>query len=124
FQRHTPQETQNYLRGYSESGRSLYVGDVLSYDAERRLAQVNVRNRFAVGDWLEIIHPQGNRDVRLVAMQDLDGQQMAVAPGSGHVVWLPLLPSDVGPCVARYVACRMAGPRRAPLGLPVTGEPA
>ncbi len=125
FQRHTPQETQNYLRGYSESGRSLYVGDVLSYDAERRLAQVNVRNRFAVGDWLEIIHPQGNRDVRLVAMQDLDGQPMAVAPGSGHVVWLPLLPSDVGAFVARYVAVPDGQvPGGAPLGVPVTGEPA
>ena len=125
FQRHTPQETQNYLRGYSESGRSLYVGDVLSYDATRGLAEVRVRNRFTVGDWLEIIHPQGNRDVRLVAMQDLDGQPMAVAPGSGHVVWLPLLPSDVGAFVARYVAVPDGQvPGGAPLGSPVTSGPA
>ncbi|MDP2370007.1 tRNA 5-hydroxyuridine modification protein YegQ [Rhodoferax sp.] len=104
FQRHTPQETQNYLRGYSESGRSLYVGDVLSFDATRGLAEVNVRNRFAVGDWLEIIHPQGNHDVRLTSMENLEGQPMTVAPGSGHVVWLPLPQSDVGSFVARYVA--------------------
>lgn len=104
FQRHTPQETQNYLRGYSESGRSLYVGDVLSFDATRGLAEVRVRNRFAVGDWLEIIHPQGNRDVQLAAMENIEGQPMTVAPGSGHVVWLPLQSSDVGSFVARYVA--------------------
>ena len=40
YQRHTPQETQNYLRGYSESGRSQYVGDVVAFDAARGLAQV------------------------------------------------------------------------------------
>lgn len=108
FQRHTPQETQNYLRGYSESGRSLYVGDVLSYDATRGLAEVNVRNRFAVGDWLEIIHPQGNHDVQLMAMENLEGQPMSIAPGSGHVVWLPLPASDVGAFVARYVALQPA----------------
>ena len=87
FQRHTPESTQNYLRGYSESGRSLYVGDVLSFDAVRALAEVNVRNRFAVGDWLEIIHPNGNHNVQLGRMENAQGQPITVAPGSGHTVW-------------------------------------
>ena len=104
FQRHTPESTQNYLRGYSESGRSLYVGDVVAFDAQRGLAQVNVRNRFSVGDLLEIIHPQGNHDVRLVSMENAEAQAMTVAPGSGHTVWLPLPESAVGAFVARYVA--------------------
>ncbi len=103
FQRHTPQETQNYLRGYSESGRSLYVGDVLSFDAVRGLAEVTVKNRFAVGDWLEIIQPAGNRDLQLARMENSDGQPMTVAPGSGHTVWLPLPASSVGAFVARYL---------------------
>ena len=103
FQRHTPEETQNYLRGYSESGRSLYVGDVLAFDARRGLAQVNVRNRFAVGDWLEIIHPRGNQDVLLTRMENADEVAMEVAPGSGHTVWLPLPDTVVGAFVARYV---------------------
>jgi putative protease len=103
FQRHTPQETQNYLRGYSESGRSLYVGDVVAFDAARGLAQVTVKNRFAVGDWLEIIQPKGNADVQLTRMENAEGQPIEVAPGSGHVVWLPLPESSVGSFVARYV---------------------
>jgi len=103
FQRHTPQETQNYLRGYSESGRSLYVGDVLAFDGVRGLAEVRVKNRFAVGDWLEIIAPAGNVDVQLTHMENADAQPMQVAPGSGHVVWLPLPESAVGAFVARYV---------------------
>jgi putative protease len=104
FQRHTPESTQNYLRGYSESGRSLYVGDVVAFDAARGLAEVNVRNRFAVGDLLEIIHPRGNHDVQLTAMENAEAQAMTVAPGSGHTVWLPLPATAVGAFVARYVA--------------------
>ncbi len=104
FQRHTPESTQNYLRGYSESGRSLYVGDVVAYDAERGLAQVNARNKFSVGDWLEVIHPQGNHDVQLDRMENAEGVAVTVASGSGHVVWLPLPPQSVGAFVARYLA--------------------
>ena len=103
FQRHTPEETQNYLRGYSESGRSLYVGDALEFDAVRGLMKVNVRNRFAVGDWLEVIHPQGNLDVQLTSMENAEGAAMSLAPGSGHVVWLPLPQTAVGAFVARYI---------------------
>jgi putative protease len=104
FQRHTPQETQNYLRGYSESGRSLYVGDVVSFDEARGLAQVIVKNRFAVDDWLEIIQPGGNHNVQLTRMEDASAQPVTVAPGSGHIVWLPLPASAVGAFVARYLS--------------------
>ena len=114
FQRHTPQETQNYLRGYSESGRSLYVGDVLSFDAARGLAEVAVKNRFAVGDWLEIIHPAGNTDVQLERMESKQAEPISVAPGSGHTVWLPLPESAVGAFVARYVEHHEANPVAAP----------
>jgi putative protease len=110
FQRHTPQETQNYLRGYSESGRSQYVGDVVAFDAQRGLAEVVVKNRFAVGDWLEIIHPSGNQDVHLLQMQDGLGLAQQVAPGSGHTVWLPLAERQVGAFVARYLAPHGAAP--------------
>ena len=103
FQRHTPQETQNYLRGYSESGRSLYVGDAQAFDAVRGLVQVAAKNKFSVGDRLEIVHPNGNQDFRVDRMENADGQAISVAPGSGHVVWLALPASAVGGFVARYL---------------------
>lgn len=103
YQRHTPQETQNYLKGYSESGRSQYVGDVLAFDAARGLAKVRVRNKFSVGDTLELIHPSGNRDVLLDRMESAEAHPLSVAPGDGHMVWLPLPASSVGAFVARYV---------------------
>lgn len=103
FQRHTPDATQNYLRGYSESGRSLYVGDAVAFDAARGLVQVNARNKFSVGDQLEIIHPKGNFDVQIERMENADGQAVQVAPGSGHTVWLDLPQRCVGAFVARYL---------------------
>jgi len=103
YQRHAPQDMQNYLRGYSESGRSQYVGDVVAFDAARGLAQVQVRNRFAVGDRIELIHPAGNSDHDIVRIENAEGQAITVAPGSGHTVWLPLPAASVGAFVARYL---------------------
>ena len=103
YQRHHGHEMQNYLRGHSESGRSLYVGDVLDWDATRQLALINVKNRFSVGDRLEVIHPSGNRDLVLERMERIDGAAISVAPGNGHRVWIPL-PADLpGAMLARFV---------------------
>jgi U32 family peptidase len=90
YQRHSTAEHQNYLRGYSESGRSLYVGDVVGYDALTGLAEVMVKNRFAVGDRLEVIHPSGNREFAVDRLLDEDGTEVGTAPGSGHRVRLAL----------------------------------
>jgi putative protease len=103
FQRHTPEATQNYLRGYSESGRSLYVGDAVAFDAVRGLVQVNARNKFSVGDTLEIIHPTGNFDVQITHMENADSESVHAALGSGHTVWLGLPEACVGAFVARYL---------------------
>ena len=103
FQRHTPQETQNYLRGYSKSGRSLYVGDVVAHDAARGLTQVVAKNKFSIGDRLEIIHPAGNHDLDVTRMENGDGEPVVSALGSGHVVWIELPASSVGGFVARYL---------------------
>ncbi|WP_300453483.1 tRNA 5-hydroxyuridine modification protein YegQ [Accumulibacter sp.] len=103
YQRHQAQETQNYLRGHSESGRSIYVGDVLDWDAARRLALVEVKNRFSVGDRLEIIHPSGNRKLSVERMEDLLGIHIDVAPGHGHRVWIPLPARLPGAMLARLV---------------------
>lgn len=104
YQRHTPAATQNYLRGHSESGRSQYVGDVVGYDAERQLAEINVKNKFSVGDRLELIQPSGNCEVAIEHMENSKREVVQVAPGSGHRVWLPLGQQSVGAFVARFVA--------------------
>jgi putative protease len=102
FERHPDREYQNYLRGHSESGRSLYVGDLTGYGDEG-LAEIEVKNKFAVGDRIEIIHPRGNREMVVETMLDLNGQPVDVAPGSGHRVRVPLPPGCEGAFIARFV---------------------
>lgn len=90
YQRHSTHETQNYLRGHSESNRSQYVGDVTGFDEASGMAEILVKNRFQVGDRLEIIHPSGNQVVELAQMLNTKGEQVQIAPGSGHRVKIPL----------------------------------
>jgi putative protease len=103
YQRHHAAETQNYLRGHSESGRSRYVGDVVGWDASRGLAEIEVKNRFAVGDRVEVIHPSGNLELYIGRMENADGAPVAVAPGSGHRVWIGLPRELPGAFLARFV---------------------
>ena len=103
YQRHHEHERQNYLRGHSESGRSLYVGDVIAWNAARSMAQVEVKNRFAVGDRIEVIHPTGNFEVTLARIENADGAPIEAAPGNGHRVWIPLPQALPGALLARFV---------------------
>ena len=90
YERHHTQEYQNYLRGHSESNRSQYVGDVIGYDSVSGFAEIEVKNKFLVGDRLEIIHPSGNRTIALTQMLDQHGAPIQEAPGSGYRVKIPL----------------------------------
>ncbi len=90
YQRHSTVEHQNYLQGYSESSRSLYVGDVVDFDAATGLAEIDTKNRFAVGDRLELIQPSGNQTFVVAKLQDMEGLEVSAAPGSGHRVKLAL----------------------------------
>jgi U32 family peptidase len=103
LKRHHSEEYQNYLRGYSESGRNLYVGNVVAWDAVRGLAEIDVKNRFEVGDRLEIIRPTGNIELTLERMENAAGESMPAAPGSGHRVWIPLPEDCVGGFIAKFV---------------------
>ena len=88
YQRHHTQEHQNYMCGVSAMNMSQYVGDVES--VRDGWAEVELKNRFAVGDRLEVIHPLGNRIIRIERMRALDGSAIEVAPGSGHRVRIAL----------------------------------
>ena len=103
YQRHHDAEYQNYLRGYSASAQSQYVGDVGAFDPKRGLTEIIVKNRFAQGDQLEILHPQGNRTLRLERMENADGNPIETAPGSGHRVWIPLPEGCEGAFLARVL---------------------
>jgi putative protease len=90
LQRHPDQDYQNYLESQSSSCRQRFVGALTGYDRDSGMASIDVRNRFAVGDELELILPGGNRTFRLEQMRDMDGNPVTVAPGSGYHVQIPL----------------------------------
>ncbi len=105
--RHSPQcpaviaPYASYLRGHSESFRQQYVGDIVA--CANGIAEIDVKNKFKVGDKLEIIHPSGNRIVELTEMKNLEGAVIKVAPGSGHHVCIPLQGELAKGMVARFI---------------------
>jgi U32 family peptidase len=101
YQRHHTHEQQNYLRGNSESFRQQYVGDIVS--CENGIAEIDVKNRFRVGDRLEVIHPSGNRIVELKEMKTIEGEALSVAPGSGHHVQISLDGEYRNGMIARFI---------------------
>jgi len=88
YRRHPPGEYQNYERGASKSDRQQFVGDVL--DINDGWLTVDVKNHFETGDLLELVTPSGNLSFHLPDIIGRDGQRTHVAPGSGHVVKVPL----------------------------------
>jgi len=101
YERHHTHEQQNYMRGHSESFRQQYVGDIVS--CANGYAEIDVKNKFSVGDKLEIIHPAGNRIIDLAAMRSVQGEALTVAPGSGHKVQIPMQGDMSKGMVARFL---------------------
>ena len=101
LERHQTQDYQNYLTGHSVAKQSQYVGHVTEIDAEG-WATVEVKNRFAVGDTLEIIHPQGNQTIVLQAMKRR-GEATEVAPGNGIQVQIPNMAGKDKALIARIL---------------------
>ena len=101
LERRPSQDYQNYETGHSVATRSQFVGEIKS--AKDGWAEVETKNRFAVGDWIEIITPQGNRTVRLDVMKNAEGQSIDVAAGNPLRVWIPIDgPAEQG-LIARLV---------------------
>ena len=101
LERHQTQDYQNYLSGHSTAKQSQYVGHVTEIDAEG-WATVEVKNRFAVGDTLEIIHPEGNQTVTLEQMTR-KGAAVEVAPGNGIQVKIPNMQGKEKALIARVL---------------------
>ncbi|MFD2642529.1 tRNA 5-hydroxyuridine modification protein YegQ [Pseudomonas japonica] len=89
LRRHVHDEYQNYQRGNSVSERQQFVGELTGARVDG-LAEVQVKNRFAVGDHLELMTPGGNFHFDLEQLRDRQGKPLQVAPGDGHVVYLPV----------------------------------
>jgi len=78
------------------------VGEVKS--VQDGWIEVETKNRFSVGDTLEIIHPKGNRKVLLEAMTNLEGEAITVAAGNPLRVRIPMEGPADGALITRILA--------------------
>ncbi len=88
YRRHAPKEYQNYERGHSTNLNQQFVGEIT--EADQDWVEVDVKNKFLVGDELELITPAGNARFRLEQMANATGAAIDTAPGSGHRVRIAL----------------------------------
>lgn len=101
LRRHLPQEYQSYERGSSYLGSQQVVGAIA--DANDQWLTITVKNKFSIGDPLELVTPSGNLRFTLPAMENLNGATVDCAPGSGHIVRIPVPPNAPAQLVHSYL---------------------
>lgn len=94
FVRHHSQELQRYHDSASTTQRQMFVGEILQRE-EGGLFLIDVKNKFRVGDSMELLTPAGNTSFALNEMQDKEGNPLDEAPGGGWKVKIPL-PVEAG----------------------------
>lgn len=96
YQRHHTHEYQSYMINASKSNRAQFVAEAIFVDHDNEFIEVEVKNKFSVGDKLELVMPDGeNHEIILESMENLKGEAMDVAPGSGHQVRIPTKGIDI-----------------------------
>lgn len=88
LRRHTHDEYQNYEYGYSISERQQFVGEFTGNRNTQGMAEVAVKNKFLLGDEVEIMTPQGNIVFKIEKMLNSKNEAVDAAKGDGHFVFL------------------------------------
>lgn len=87
LRRHVHSEYQNYDYGVSKSDSQRFVGEVI--DAKDEYLEIDVKNKFCVGDSVEIMTPEGNMTMVLEQMRDKYDRPIEAALGSGWIARIP-----------------------------------
>jgi len=104
LRRHVHSEYQNYEYGVSKSDRQRFVGEVISVgerEGESYL-EVDVKNKFCVGDSLEIMSPVGNVSMVLPSLRTHHDEDVDCAKGSGWIVRIPNPFKDVSEDILKF----------------------
>jgi len=77
-------DSNTYIRNYS------YVGKVIDYNEKEQLAIIQQRNKFVVGDELEIMRKNGDNDIiKVSAIYDEEGNEQPSAPHPKQIIKIP-----------------------------------
>lgn len=94
LRRHVHDEYQNYDYGYSVSDSQQFVGELTGKRNADGLAEIEVKNKFSVGDSVELMTPQGNISLTIESLRNRKSEAIDCGPGNGHTVYLPV-PQEV-----------------------------
>ena len=94
LRRHTHDEYQNYDYGYSISERQQFVGEFTGKRNAQGMAEVAVKNKFLLGDEMEMMTPKGNIIFKINQMLNRKNESVEAALGDGHFVFLDV-PEDI-----------------------------
>ncbi len=86
YQRHESDELQRYRQRSSEKVKSQFVAEVKSINLINGVAELLVKNKFCVGDKMELITPNGNKKFTLDRLLDKNNHPINEAPGGGWIV--------------------------------------
>lgn len=99
YSRRPISELQNYDTSHSVSHQQLFVGDVMERDGDELV--IDVKNRFSIGDEIELMTPTKNVSFILSELQNKKNEPMEVAPGSGHIVKIPI-PEEISDSISQH----------------------
>ena len=74
---------ENIQESHSGNQTHLFTGIVVSLDYETSSARVAVRNRFKIGDELEVISPAGKEKFKIDKIISINGESLDIAHGGG-----------------------------------------
>lgn len=94
LQRHAHDEYQNYDYGYSISEKQQFVGEFTGQRNAQGMAEVAVKNKFLLGDEVEMMTPKGNIVFKIEKMLNRKNEAVEAGLGDGHFVFLDV-PEDV-----------------------------
>ncbi|MCX8581188.1 tRNA 5-hydroxyuridine modification protein YegQ [Gilliamella sp. B3482] len=89
LRRHKHGDMQNYVHSHSVSDRQQFVGE-FSGQRLNGLAEIIVKNKFSVGDSVEMMTPKGNTTFIIERMENKKGQPVPAGLGDGHIVYIPV----------------------------------
>ncbi|RYV02699.1 U32 family peptidase [Shewanella sp. OPT22] len=94
LRRHVHDEYQNYDYGYSVSDSQQFCGELTGERNYAGLAEIDVKNKFSVGDSVELMTPQGNMNLKIDGLENRKGEAVESGKGNGHIVYLDI-PKEV-----------------------------
>ncbi|MGX9462478.1 prephenate-dependent tRNA uridine(34) hydroxylase TrhP [Shewanella sp. A14] len=90
LRRHVHDEYQNYQYGHSVSNSQQFVGEFTGKRNEQGLAEIDVKNKFSVGDSVEVMTTEGNFVITIESLVNRKNEQIDAALGSGHFVFMTI----------------------------------